>query len=571
MLRLASKWQEMRMSSPRERLHRLIDEHADRVDRYRRGELTAEEFRPIRLSYGLYAQLEHTSHLQRIKVPGGLLESGQLRTIADVAERWGRGLLHVTTRQDFQIHWVPLEAVREMYHLLQEAGISTRGACSDSVRNVTASPCAGTCSEEPFDVLPYALALEDHFLFHPLNLTLPRKFKPAFSGCPDDEAQGMINDLAFYARRRESGEKGFAVYVGGGLGAAPHLAKPLLEFMPASDVLAVAEAVVRVHHRFGERRNRHKARLKFLLQRMGLERFRATVLAELDAVREERGQVLRRELLDAVARYRAAEPRRRTTRRELDSVETSFAAWRRTNVRAQRQDGYYLVHVVLPLGDLTARQLSALADVADVYGNGTVRTTNDQNLVLPFVAADDLGIVHAALTAIELSEPNALHVSDVTSCPGADYCSLAVTRSMHVAARIRRSIQESTLDVESAGRVRVKISGCPNSCGQHHVGDIGLTGMMVKDANGAEQPHCAILVGGGVGEKDATVGRRLRGKFPEAVVPRVVESLTAYYARDRREAETFRAFVTRVGIEPIQRIADAELQRVEESVNVGAA
>jgi sulfite reductase beta subunit-like hemoprotein len=200
------------MSSPQERLHRLIDEHADRVDRYLHGELTAEEFRPIRLSYGLYAQLEHTSHLQRIKVPGGLLEADQLRTISDIAERWGRGLLHVTTRQDFQIHWVPLEAVREMYHQLQRAGISTRGACSDSVRNVTASPCAGTCPEEAFDVLPYALALEDYFLFHPLNLTLPRKFKPAFSGCPQDEAQGMINDLAFYAHRRD-GEDGFAVYV----------------------------------------------------------------------------------------------------------------------------------------------------------------------------------------------------------------------------------------------------------------------------------------------------------------------------------------------------------------------
>lgn len=559
------------MPSPRERLHRLIDEHADRVDRYRRGELSAEEFRPIRLSYGLYAQLEHTSHLQRIKVPGGLLETAQLRAIADVAERWGRGLLHVTTRQDFQIHWVPLEAVREMYHLLQEAGISTRGACSDSVRNVTASPCAGTCSEEPFDVLPYALALEDHFLFHPLNLTLPRKFKPAFSGCPDDEAQGMINDLAFYARRQPSGENGFAVYVGGGLGAAPHLAKPLLDFTPAIDVLAVAEAVVRVHHRFGERKNRHKARLKFLLQRMGVERFRATVLTELAAVREERGEALRQELSDAVARYRPAEPQRTTAGCEPDRFETSYAAWRRTNVRAQRQDGYFAVAVVLPLGDLTAAQLLAVADVADVYGNGTVRTTNDQNLVLPFVAAEDLGIVHDALAAIELSEANALHLSDVTSCPGADYCSLAVTRSMHVADRIRRSVRESTVDVEALGRIRVKISGCPNSCGQHHVGDIGLTGMMVKDAEGVEQPHCAILVGGGVGENDAAVGRRLRGKFPEAVVPRVIESLTAFYARDRREAETFRAFVARVGLEPVQGIADAELQRIEESVSVGAA
>jgi sulfite reductase beta subunit-like hemoprotein len=558
------------MSSSRERLHRLIDEHADRVDRYRRGELTAEEFRPIRLSYGLYAQLEHTSHLQRIKVPGGLLETPQLRTIADVAERWGRGLLHVTTRQDFQIHWVPLDAVREMYHRLQTAGISTRGACSDSVRNVTASPCAGTCPEEAFDVLPYALALEDYFLFHPLNLTLPRKFKPAFSGCPHDEAQGMINDLAFYAHRR-NGENGFAVYVGGGLGAAPHLAKPLLDFAPATDVLAIAEAVVRVQHRFGERKNRHKARLKFLLQRMGLERFRTTVLLELDAIREESRDDLRKELRDALARYRLARPRRSAPGLETERKNASYASWRRTNVRAQCQEGFFAIDVMLPLGDITAAQLRTIADLADVYGNGTIRTTNDQNLLLPFVAAEDLGIVYDAIEAIGLSEAHARHLSDVTSCPGADYCSLAVTRSMHVAERIRASLRASAVDVEALGRLRIKISGCPNSCGQHHVGDVGLTGMMVKDANGVERPHCAILVGGGVGENDAAVGRRLRGKFPEPVVPRVIEAITALFARERRSAETFQAFVGRVGLDPIQRLADAELQRIEDSVSVDAA
>ena len=539
-------------------LHRKIDEHADRIDAFRRGDITAEEFRPIRLSYGLYYQLEHTSHLQRIKVAGGLASASQLRTIADVAEWWGRSQLHVTTRQDFQIHYVPLDAVREMYHLLQEAGISTRGACSDSVRNVTASPCAGTCTHEPFDVLPYALALDDYFLFHPLNLTLPRKFKPAFSGCPEDEAQGIINDLAFYARRNGD-ELGFSVYAGGGLGPAPHLAKRLIDFLPAADALIVAEAVVRVHHRYGERKNRHKARLKFLVQRMGLDRFRERVLAEVEVVRSERGDELRTELAAGLARYELAAPKRAAAARTDAEDSTSVRRWLRTNVRAQRQPGYSAVTILLPLGDLTSDQLRRLAALSEEVGNGTLRTTNDQNLVLPFVADADLSAVHERLAELGLGEGNARHLSDVTSCPGADYCSLAVTRSMDVAKRIRESLRAKSNDVEDLGRLRVKISGCPNSCGQHHIGDIGLTGMMVKDADGTERPHCAVLIGGSVGE-GGRVGRRLAGKFPEEDVPRVIEKITEIYRAGRGADESFAQFVQRVGIGEVQRVAESATQ-----------
>lgn len=545
-----------------ERLHRLIDEHSDRVDRFRSGELTPEEFRPIRLSYGLYAQLPHTSHLQRIKIPGGLTNAAQLRAIADIAEEWGRGQLHVTTRQDFQIHWVPIEAVRELYHRLQDVGISTRGACSDSVRNVTASPCAGTCTAEAFDVLPYALAVDDYFLFHPLNLTLPRKFKPSFSGCPDDEAQGVINDLAFYARKRGE-ERGFAVHAGGGLGPAPHLAKALIDFVPESDVFLVAEALVRVHHRYGERKNRHKARLKFVVQRMGLERFRQAVLRELAAIDAQRGDELREALREAAARYRMAPPKRSPSSEvvTIEAGDESYRRWVRTNVRDQRQTGYSSVTVVLPLGDIDAWQLREIADLSDRLGNGTVRTTNDQNLVLPFVAARDLSEVYDVIARLGFAEGNALHLSDVTSCPGADYCSLAVTRSMGVARRIREGLQAREAQVEDLGRIRIKISGCPNSCGQHHVGDIGLTGLMVKDENGVEQPHCAILVGGSVGEGRGAVARRLRGKFPEEAVPGVIEALTEHYRGRRNPAEAFRDFVVRVGIDELQKVAESATQQ----------
>jgi sulfite reductase beta subunit-like hemoprotein len=537
-------------------LHQAIDEHADRIQRFQQGSISPEEFRPIRLSHGLYYQLDHTSHMQRIKVTGGVLTAEQLDAIADIGERWGRGLLHVTTRQDVQLHWIPLEAVREIYHKLQDVGISNRGACSDSIRNVTASPCAGTCTKELFDVLPFATALADYFLFHPLNITLPRKFKPSFSGCPDDEAQGVINDLAFYARP-QGNLRGFRVLAGGGLGPMPHLALPLRDFLPAEQTLAYAEAVVRIQHRYGERKNRHKARLKFLVQRMGLERFGAMVETEFEKILRVQGEELRRDLLSALESYELPEPRRPAGGDADGRNDPHYLHWRRTNTEPQRQSGYRRVTTTLPIGDVTSAQLRRLTELCRHFGNGTLRATNDQNLVFPFIADGDLAALYGELKALRLAEPNALHLTDVTSCPGADYCSLAVTRSMGVAQRIRQHFASTQEAVEKLGKFRIKISGCPNSCGQHHVGDIGLTGMMVKDPSGRERPHCAILLGGRVGEKSGASGYRLRGKFPDEVVPSVIEALTGFFRSDRVVGESFRDFIDRVGVGEMQHIAEA--------------
>ncbi len=536
-------------------LHQAIDEHADRIDSFREGRVSAEEFRPIRLSHGLYQQLDHTSHMQRIKVTGGLLTAEQLDVIAGIGERWGRGLLHVTTRQDIQLHWVPLEAVREIYHRLQDVGISNRGACSDSIRNVTVSPCAGTCAREPFDVLPYAFALNDYFLFHPLNITLPRKFKPAFSGCPDDEAQGVLNDLGFYARLGKGG-RGFRVLAGGGLGAAPHLALPLRDFLGAEDTLAYAEAVVRIQHRYGERKNRHKARLKFLVQRMGLERFGALVETEFEKVQREQGGELCAEQRAAIEGYTLAPPSRAPGGFAETRGDEKYLQWLRTNTEPQRQSGYRRVTAALPIGDVTAAELRRLAELSRRYGNRTMRATNDQNLVFPFIPEGDVPALYGELEALHLDEGNALHLTDVTSCPGADYCSLAVTRSIGVAQRIRRHFSSAREAVEKLGKFRIKISGCPNSCGQHHIGDIGLTGMMVKDADGRERPHCSILLGGRVGEATGAVGRRLRGKFPDEAVPKVIEALTGFFREERLTGESFRDFIDRVGIPQIERLAE---------------
>src|SRR5262249_2434547 len=280
----------------------------------------------------------------------------------------------------------------------------------DSVRNVTACPYAGTAPTEPFDVAPYCLAIHEYFLFNPLNLTLPRKFKIAVEGCVHDCAQGPVNDIGLYAKVRD-GMRGFSVFAGGGLGAQPFLAKPIRDFVPADDVLVWCEAIVRIQHRFGERKNRNKARMKYLVQKMGLERFRTTIEAEVGRVAAERGEELRGQVREVVASYSLPAPP--DTRRATVEALPDFAHWRRTNTRPHRQPGYRAAIVQLPLGDVSSDQMRALARMAREHGNGTLRTTNDQNLVLPWVAEAALPALHAALVEIELANPDVSSINDV--------------------------------------------------------------------------------------------------------------------------------------------------------------
>jgi len=527
--------------------------HATRVERYRSGALTDEQFRPIRLGYGLYYQLDHTSHMQRIKLPGGLLTADQAECVAAIAEEFGRDIVHVTTRQDVQLHWIPLEQVIAIYERLHAVGITTRGACADSIRNVTGCYHAGALPGEPFDVTPYLWAVHEYSLFHPLNLTLPRKFKIAFASCGGDCVQAPVNDIAFFPKARD-GRLGFAVHAGGGLGSQPFLAKPVRRFVPREDILLLTEAIVRVQHRMGERKNRHKARMKYVVKNLGLERFIAEIDAEMERVERECGAALRDETAEVVASFRQPEPAH-PGRTLPATAESGRAHWVRTNVFAQKQDGYFGVTVQLPLGDCTAAQLRALASLAREHGNGTLRTSNDQNFYLPWIPGDRVATVYRCLEEIRLAAPDALHVTDVTSCPGADYCSLAVSRSMGIAAAIRAHLLGQNGNVESLGVFRIKISGCPNSCGQHHIGDIGLTGMSLKEKDGRESPHYSLLVGGSVGEDTGVVGQRLVGRYPERSVPGVIAALTEYYRSQRHAGEPFRAFVGRIGTKALSEVA----------------
>jgi len=527
--------------------------HGGRVTRYREGKLTDDEFRPIRLSYGLYYQLDHTSHMQRIKLPGGLLTAAQADCIADLTDDYARGVAHVTTRQDIQLHWIDLANVMDMYERLHEVGITTRGACSDSVRNVTGCIHAGTWPTEPFDVTPYLLATHDYFLFHPLNLTLPRKFKIAFSGCDTDCAQGPINDIGFFAQVRD-GKPGFSVYAGGGLAAQPYLAQRVFDFAPAEDTLLVAETIVRFQHRYGERKNRHKARLKYVFKRWGVPKVIAELEREYARVDSQMGAQLRAELRHSVNAARQPEPANPPAPLTPAS-DADLAHWQRTNTYAQRQEGYYGVTVQLPLGDVTTPQLRVLAAISREHGNGVLRASNEQNFMIPWVPGNRVATVYQKLRKIDLAAADALHITDVTSCPGADYCSLAMSRSMGVAAAIQKHLETANGDIESLGVFRVKISGCPNSCGQHHIGDLGLTGMNSKDAAGHERPHYSILVGGSLGETTAAVGHRLRGKFPEEEAPKVVAALASFYQRERTRGERFPDFVARVGLTRLNEVA----------------
>jgi sulfite reductase beta subunit-like hemoprotein len=527
--------------------------HGQRVERYRHGKLTGDEFRPIRLSYGLYYQLDHTSHMQRIKLPGGILTGAQVDVLADITDEYARGVLHVTTRQDVQVHWIDLANVMDIYERLHAVGITTRGACADSVRNVTGCIHAGIWPDEPFDVTPYVYAVHEYFLFHPLNLTLPRKFKIAFSNCREDCAQAPVNDIGYFPHIRD-GKNGFAIHAGGGLGSQAFLARPIRDFIPAQDTLILAEAIVRLQHRSGERKNRKKARMKYLFQHMGAERFSAEVDRLYAQVEEQHGAALRAELNEIISGFRMEAPKNPPSPLP-PTADEHFGHWLRTNSFAQKQQGYYGAMVQLPLGDITSTQFRAVGVLARELGSGDLRATNDQNLMVPWIPGARLEELYRRLRDLNLADADALHITDVTSCPGADYCSLAVSRSMGIAQAIRTHLLAGNGRVEELGTFRIKISGCPNSCGQHHIGDIGLTGLSLKGDDGQHFPHYSILVGGCVGEDGARVGRRISGRFPEAEVPKVVAALAECYRSERRVGERFGDFVGRIGTDRLTDVA----------------
>jgi sulfite reductase (NADPH) hemoprotein beta-component len=563
-----------------------IDEFVQTLERYEKGELGPDAWRAFRLVRGTYGQRQAGDvQMLRVKIPQGVLGAEQLEALADVAVHHSRGFGHVTTRQNVQFHFLKLHEVEHAMRRLEEAGLTTREACGNAVRNVTACPYAGVSESEAFDVTPYAEAMTRYLLRHPLSSSLPRKFKIAFEGCQQDHVLASINDLGFLARIRE-GERGFRVVVGGGTAILPTPARELFDFLPAKDILNVAEAILRVFHSLGDYAHKQRNRLKFLIRTLGYDAFRDRFSERLREVLAEGGEPLPfdrapaleegppeaahvrppipEEVAEAVRAESTKGPGLVPDPSPQDGSEGAFRAWRATNVRRQKQRGFAVVTVRLVLGDLTAAQMRVVGRLALAYGDGTVRTTSDQNLILRWVREETLAPLFARLAAAGLGRGGAGTIGDVTSCPGAEACRLAVTQSRGLGRLLGERLSRPEV-VAAAPGLSVKISGCPNGCGQHHVAGIGLQGS-VRRLGDRVVPQYFVMLGGGVDSGGARFGR-LAAKVPARRVGDAIERLVALYTAEGEAGEPPTAFFRRVEIQEVKDLlADLEAIHAEDAL-----
>ena len=562
---------------------REIDVFETQIELKKQGKLTDQLFAETRLRRGAYGQrydngqrndgtgtkalpfassltkgpetLFDAPGMQRIKIPFGGMNPRQMEVLADLCEEYSDNICHVTTRQDFQLHYVHIDDTPDIMRRLAAVGITTREACGNSVRNVTGCPLAGVCRDEQFDISPYADAMMHFMLGHPDTMEFGRKFKIAFSGCAQ-HACGLLNmhDLGLLAVTKvEDGveQRGFTIYVGGGLGAVPHSAKVLEEFVTEDELLPISQAIARVFARLGEKRNRARARIKFLIKSLGIDEFRRLV-------REERAKLPHdprwTSYIPQVAAWHET-PLKAGAALNGAAQPDGFAEWHQQNVYRQRQPGYVVATVTLPLGDITADQMRALADIAREYVGDTVRTTVDQNIVLRWVREADLPDLHRDLAAAKLATPGAQTIVDVTSCPGTDTCKLGIASSRGLARELRSRMTEKSFTLDAAVRgLLIKVSGCFNSCGQHHVADLGFYGVS-RQVGGYQVPHFQVVLGGQWTNNGGSYGLPI-GAIPSKNIPAVVDRLTERYVRDRQGTETFQQFCGRIGKKALKEILD---------------
>jgi sulfite reductase beta subunit-like hemoprotein len=520
------------------------------------GRIAEDEFRPFRLKHGIYGQRQAGVQMVRVKIPGGMLTAGQAEQLGRVADEFGGGRGHLTTRQNMQFHFVPLERVADLMHVLADAGLTNREACYNTVRNVTACPWAGIARDEAFDVRPYAQRLAYALLRKKLTSDLPRKFKIAFDGCAGrDCISGAINDIGLRAVMRD-GRRGFRMVVAGGLGPLPTEAQLLDEFVPEERLLNRCEALIRVFNRYGNRGNKNKARLKFVLRERGIEWLREQVEKEYLLILTEGGIEWPEMIPEGFGGYQSRpQPLGQGALLPLAGAHRTgdgdYDAWRATNVAGQKQAGYAAVTVRVEQGNLRAAQLRALGRLAYTAGDGTLRVTIDQNILLPFVPLKRLPEVHRALAAAGLAAARARHIDDVVTCPGAYSCNLALTKSMNLGAALGETLRH--YDDPRVRALSVKVSGCPNSCGQHWVGDIGFFGNARK-VDGREVPYYQMLLGGGYDEEGVMRFGLAVQSIPARLAPAAVVRVLDHFQANRLESETFRQYVLRHKIETFREL-----------------
>ena len=484
--------------------------------------------------------------MQRIKIPFGGVTPDQMDTLADLAEEYADGVLHVTTRQDFQLHYVHIDDTPNLMRRLAAVGITTREACGNSIRNVTACPIAGVCRGEVFDVTPYAKAAAKFMLGHPDAQGFGRKFKIAFSGCKEQAcALTNMHDMGCIAMTRmEDGvrRRGFELYVGGGLGAVPQQAKLFDAFVPEEELLPLTQAIARVFARLGEKKNRAAARIKFLVNKLGIEEFRRIVLEERKTMPADPRWT---SYLPEVEKYKET-PRKAPAFLNGQQRPAGFENWYATNVYRQKQEGYAVAAVTLPLGDISSKQMRQLADTARRFSGDNLRTTVEQNMVLRWVSEADLPDLYSELARIGLGEPGAGTILDVVACPGTDTCKLGIASSRGLAGEIRTRLADTLFALdESVRNLRIKISGCFNSCGQHHIADLGFYGTSRTIGN-RKVPHFQVVLGGKWQDNAGSYGLAI-GTVPSKNIPAVVENITGRYVSERKNTEKFQEFIKRIG------------------------
>ena len=553
-----------------------IDEFVATLDKFERGELTPDQWRVFRLVRGTYGQRQSGDvQMLRVKIPQGVLTGPQLEALAEVGERFSRGFGHITTRQNIQFHFVKLHDVEPAMRILADAGLTTREACGNSVRNITCCPQAGVSPTEVFDVTPYAEATTRYLLRHPLSGILPRKFKIAFEGCTDeDHALLGMHDLGYRAAVKD-GKRGFRVVVGGGTSIMVKSADPVHDFLPASEIFNVAEAIVRVFHEFGDYKHKQANRLKFTIKKLGWERFLAEYHTKLAAFRAQGGARLpfdpenppmeaepawRRidspSILQTVSRAQSSQvmgpgivPQ---VRPMLPTMNGDYSHWLSTNVSKQKQSGYFFVNATIPLGDFTSQQMRILGDLATAFADGTIRITAEQNLVFRWVPADAVPELYRQLAAAGMGLPDAGTIADVTSCPGAESCKLAVTQSRGLGKFLGDHLREHPELVAKAPDLQIKISGCPNGCGRHHIAGLGFQGS-VRKVGGKAIPQYFVMLGGGP-EGDGVHFGRLAAKIPARRMTVALERLLDLYITDRAVGEPAAIFFRRVDLARVKGV-----------------